>query len=323
MRNDPFESGLHHLRNPWASHFFELIREPVILIDPEGVVLDCNPAAIVLFGYAKDEMIGMTGAELAADPNAWHRERGNIIKELAEVGNWKIEFLLRTKGGRRFWGSVSMTAFHDEHGKYIGNISLFRDETDLIETRKARDLQNSVFSQMSEGVVILDRTGRNFYSNAAAEQIFQKSIPYRRNENLIEVVARAAGWPEEATPIMEKLIAGQTWASSEGVRFDFQPDKIVSLSFAPVKDVEGNLSSILMMLHDITVLSEALEQVRDREASLKQTQRIARCGSWIYRWATEEVWCSQEAYEVMGYPPDENFDLSTWCEFFTETTGVD
>lgn len=50
---------------------FENALDAMLLADDEGSYLDANPAACALTGYERDELVGLTGADLSADAGAF------------------------------------------------------------------------------------------------------------------------------------------------------------------------------------------------------------------------------------------------------------
>jgi PAS domain S-box-containing protein len=101
----------------------------IILLDPDGTVIDWNAGAQKLKGYTPAEIIGKNfrlfypreekGAGLPERLLNEAREHGSVMHE-----GWRVK-----KDGTRFWGSITITALHDEQGKIIGFSKVTRDLT--------------------------------------------------------------------------------------------------------------------------------------------------------------------------------------------------
>ncbi len=80
---------------------FEHSSDPVFLLDPLNIILDVNPAAISIYGYSREEFIGMDASRLVAP------EHAPLIVErrtqLLERGFLSYENVHLTKDGRRLF----------------------------------------------------------------------------------------------------------------------------------------------------------------------------------------------------------------------------
>ena len=72
----------------WQRQTFQAMAEGVIVTDPEGVILEWNPAATAIFGYAREETLGKTATFLHP------REEGTdllarILRGVERDGRWR------------------------------------------------------------------------------------------------------------------------------------------------------------------------------------------------------------------------------------------
>jgi PAS domain S-box-containing protein len=108
----------------------------ILLLDREGYVLNWNKGAEKIKGYKAEEIIGRsfsvfyteearkTGHPLELIQKA--RDRGKAMEE-----GWRVR-----KDGTTFWGSIVITALHDEENQVIGFTKVTRD---LTERKLAED----------------------------------------------------------------------------------------------------------------------------------------------------------------------------------------
>lgn len=68
--------------------------------------------------------------------------------------------------------------------------------------------------------------------------------------------------------------------------------------------VDGTPERMMGVLRDITVRKLALEAVRQREAELKEAQRLAKLGNWKWDIETNKVTWSEELYRIAGRDPN-------------------
>lgn len=115
----------------------------IIMIDPQGNILDWNIGAERMFGYTADEITGQNGKQLftpedvASDVPQRERDKAAVVGS-AEDKRWHIR-----KDGTRFWVSGVTTALRDEKGHLRAFAKVARDMTEDMqaeeELRQARD----------------------------------------------------------------------------------------------------------------------------------------------------------------------------------------
>jgi|GEM_PF-291706 len=108
----------------------------IILLDKDGTILNWNKGAEKIKGYKEEEIIGRN-FEIFYLPE--DREQGvpqKIIQEATLNGKKAIEGWRLRKDGSRFWGSIVVTALHNDQGTIIGFTKVTRD---LTERKLAED----------------------------------------------------------------------------------------------------------------------------------------------------------------------------------------
>jgi PAS domain S-box-containing protein len=73
----------------------------------------------------------------------------------------------------------------------------------------------------------------------------------------------------------------------------------------PVKDAEGDIEGLVLIILDVTERIRAEEQLISSQASLSEAQRIAHLGSWDWNIETNELVWSDEIYRIFGLSPEE------------------
>jgi PAS domain S-box-containing protein len=106
-------------------------QEAIAILTLEAKIFDLNKAGLDLFGYDRNEIIGMDAAGLlCASPDDLHR----LQSEMERRGSVKdLEMQFRRKDGKRIDCSVSATAWQDKDG-LLGYLSVVRDVTAQKET---------------------------------------------------------------------------------------------------------------------------------------------------------------------------------------------
>lgn len=108
----------------------------IILLDREGTILNWNNGARKIKGYTDEEIIGKNFRifYLPEDLESYLPEK--LITQAVDTGRAVNEGWRMRKNGTAFWGSVVITALHDNKGNIIGFSKVTRD---LTERKLAED----------------------------------------------------------------------------------------------------------------------------------------------------------------------------------------
>jgi len=119
-------------------------------------IMDCNAAALELFGYTKDELVGQTTALLHVDRSAqeeFFKQQNLAVDERGVLTH--LEYRMKRKGGALFPVEISVTPLNDSEGKTTGWVNVIRDislrilaERMVAEEREA--LKKDVFDKTTE-----------------------------------------------------------------------------------------------------------------------------------------------------------------------------
>ncbi len=176
-----------------ARAIFDGIHDAVIVHDQRGRILDANPAACWQFGYAREELLGMTTSQLDAPDFG-----SGFLEELKcqyQEDKLVCEGLHRTKSGRKI--PVEVTTSRVQFGNQVAVLAILRDITErralertqlefaTAQMRNAEEMEIKnralsesamLYRQLAEGsldgIVVADGDGRITLFNPAAEKIF-------------------------------------------------------------------------------------------------------------------------------------------------------
>ena len=125
------------LDNVYAS-----LDEAVFIVDPESrVIVSCNRAAEIIFGYDKSEMIGRNTSFLHVNEKTYKEFGEKLPPNLTGKGVFRKEFQLRRKNGETFYSEHSVKTVHIGGNRDAVHISVIRDIT--TQKNALRELENS------------------------------------------------------------------------------------------------------------------------------------------------------------------------------------
>lgn len=108
--------------------------DAIITKDLNGIITSWNDAAVRLFGYSGDEMIGKSVLQII--PEELHHEEPSILERLrAGIRIEHFETVRMKKGGECFDASLTISPVRDNQGTIVGASKILRD----ISARKKVD----------------------------------------------------------------------------------------------------------------------------------------------------------------------------------------
>jgi PAS domain S-box-containing protein len=117
-----------------ASAISEIEDYAIILMDTEGNILNWNKGAQNIKGYTSEEIIGKNFQQFYTESDKRDNKPGTLINKAREAGRAHDEGFRVRKDGSLFWGSITITAVHNENGDVVGFSKVTRD---LTERKKA------------------------------------------------------------------------------------------------------------------------------------------------------------------------------------------
>lgn len=102
----------------------------IILLDLEGYIINWNRGAQQIKGYSEQEIIGKNFRIFYQEEDRSNKLPEKLIREAFINGRASHEGWRLRKDGTTFWGSIVITALHDENGNTIGFSKVTRDLTE-------------------------------------------------------------------------------------------------------------------------------------------------------------------------------------------------
>ena len=117
---------------PMIEQLFTASIDSIITTDINGIINELNPKAEIMFGYSREEFIGMHVKELYASAEEFEKVFTIISKE----GIFKGEIHNKAKSGHIIHSFLSASCMLDEKGDFIGMMGVSRDITADISLQK-------------------------------------------------------------------------------------------------------------------------------------------------------------------------------------------
>jgi PAS domain S-box-containing protein len=160
------------------SQFFETIPEYCYITSPDGEILDTNPAACKMLGYAKDEIVGKPLSAIY-DPESFSRII-DLLEKWKNTGTLRNEELvIVTRNGEKRDVLLNAGSVLDATGNLLFSTSVHVDITDFkaVQKRLQEDegRLDAIIESAMDAVIATDENQLIVVFNPAAESMFRCS----------------------------------------------------------------------------------------------------------------------------------------------------
>src|SRR3972149_5150277 len=282
----------------------------LVITDQEGRIVLVNREAERMFGYGRAELLGQAVEILVPE----RLRRGHVRRREGYLASPSMRslganrcLLGRRQDGTEFPTEIGLS--YVETGDGILVMSAIADTTQRRRVEEALRKTNETLQALVQaspvGIAILDPDGRVEMWNPAAERMFGWSAEGVLGRPLPTV---PDGKEEEHRALRERVLKG---GASSGVEVqrrakDGSPLDI-SLSTAPLRDMDGNISGIVGMMCGITERKRAEEKLSEREEWLSTT--LSSIGDAVIATDTEGrvTFVNPAAQSLTGWGQEEAF----------------
>ena len=255
---------------------FENAPVGIVLVEPNGRVIECNPVFSAMIGYSELELRGIS-------PLVWnhpddiaetHRLR-DVLESGAQDQVIQEKRYVR-RDGTTFWGRLTAAAIRNAERSIESYILVVEDITVARQARLRREaaltLFKSLIESMRDGIVVESHDRRITAVNPAWLAIFGQSGHPEQIVGLdvreaLKPVAPLTYEPDEFLATIERRIADAEPARDT---VHFTDGRVFERDYAPIKG-GGSGSGHMWVYHDLTDLLTL-------QAQLRQSQKMEAVG---------------------------------------------
>jgi PAS domain S-box-containing protein len=136
----------------------------IILLDNDGNIIDWNKGAENIKGYKAEEILGQNFRIFYLPEDRQKKLPETLINKAIHEGKAEHEGWRVRKDGTKFWGSIIITALHDDNNNIIGFSKVTRD---LTERKAAEEKQKKYYEDIERKNEALRRSEERYHRMVA------------------------------------------------------------------------------------------------------------------------------------------------------------
>ncbi len=277
--------------------------DAILTIDEKGTIESFNHAAVLMFGYAAEEVIGQNVKMLMPAP--FHEEHDSYLQHYQETGERKIIGIGREVEGRRKNGStleLDLAVSEAWVGRRVFT-GILRDITEKNQAREAILEQADLIEHAHDAILVRDLEGRIiFWNNGAVEMYgWSKEEAAGQYKHLL----LKTQFPISREAMAQELMDSGRWVGElihsrrDGVQL-----KVASRQMMP-RDSKGRPRAVLEINIDITVQKQTQALLEESESRLRLAIENAGLGLWDWDLISNKMLYDDHWKEILGFSPDE------------------
>ena len=300
--------------NTMLQTLIHAIPDMVFFKDAEGLFLMGNKAMEESMGLKQEDFVGKSDDELSppdvaeackrSDAEAIKRGKPTQSEENYTDKNGEIRFL-----------DVIKAPTYDGRGNITGLVVVGRDITDRVEVERrlqeSEDKFRSIFEQAIDGIMIADPAQKR---NIEANRAICAMLGYNRDELVTLRVEDIH--PKEALPrildLFEQQVRGEISLAPD-VPMLRKDGSILYVDVNSTSVILGGKKCLIGIFRDITERKKADKKLQKSELRLRESQEVARLGSWNSDEVNNTLDWSDETFRLFDKDPA---TFTTSVEYF-------
>lgn len=270
----------------------EIDEYAIILLSKEGIIQTWNKGAEKIKQYTESEAVGKHFEMFYLPEDRAAQLPSRLLTEAAETGRAIHEGWRMRKDRSRFWGSITLTAVHDNSGAVVGFSKVTRDLTDRKNAEEklriyAEELQarneallsseeryHKMIAEVQDyAIILLSRNGEIENWNAGAERIKGYSAKEAIGRNF-----RIFYLPEDRARKLPEQLIGEATSNGKAVHEGWRIRKDGtrfwgSIVITALHGSDGSIIGFSKVTRDLTEKKVADDKIRDYAKALEVTNK--------------------------------------------------
>lgn len=290
----------------YAKSLFTASHIPLIVMDAEtGVYVDCNEAAVKIYGYAnREEVLGKTPLDVSAPTQYDGSDSAAEVKKHKEAARRENSHVFEWRHQRangEIWDAYVHLMFLKNRGLPLIQFQL-QDITERKKVEKtvieSEETLRSFFDAISEPLLLTDPQGTILMAN--------ETMARRLGKNVNELIGLCQYdfFPPDVAQNRKKYY-DRVVLTGEPVHFEDQRDnRTFEISAYPVFDEQRAVSKISIYVRDITERKRMEEDLRQTEKKFRDLAEKSVVGVYVLQDGLFK-YVNEKHAEILGYTTEE------------------
>jgi PAS domain S-box-containing protein len=266
---------------------FESIKDPVIVSDMMGNILDVNDAALRISGWSREKWTGINALEVVHEKDR-QAVVESLMKQMEEGPNEELtECTFVVGDGRELEVDFSSSLIHDSSGQPIGTVTVARDITERkraeMAIRESEEKLRAIFNSVRDGILVIDLEGNFKEFNEATMSMTGYSREELAGKSAFEFILEEDR--EKVVQDMSTTLTDKHTQALTSYRLLAKGGKVfdAELSSGMMLDSEGNPIALIGVMRDVTdrkqIEDKLVKAKEDLERSNKELEQFAYVAS--------------------------------------------
>lgn len=245
--------------------------DAILMLNKDRVIVSCNQACLVLFGYERKEMEGQPARMIHPSDESFNSFGKASYPAIENYGTYTTELEILHKDGSLIPVETTTSLLKSSDASKGGYVAILRDITKRRQADEYRIRLETAIEQAAEGVMITDAEGMIQYVNPALERItgYSREEITKQNPKIFQ-----SGKHDEAfyRSMWKTLTSGKIW---QGHFINKRKDNSIyeeDTTIAPIKNATGKIVNYVAVKRDVT------DEI-NRERQLRQGQKMEAIGT--------------------------------------------
>ncbi len=178
-----------------------------------------------------------------------------------------------------------------------------------------KQILKNIVNSIPESLLIKDNDGKPIVSNNSYEKLMKELKNEFANEKEFANFCRDEEKKEYISDI-HVISTGNEISYERIYTFKKGRRRVLQFSKSPYSDEYGNVIGVVILQKDITDKKSSEEKLFYNEKRLRETQKIAKLGTWEYNFVSNKFFSSEETFRIFGLDEKSDMDFDSFLSLF-------
>lgn len=266
-----------------------------------------SPKLATIFGHSSKHK--MKHAEMLGQLHV--DDKVNIVEpafqKALETGLYQYEARILHKDSSTHWIRTIGKVYRNEFGEPLRMLGTLSDITEWKNAERKLAQLGEIVRSSDDAIIAKTLDGTIISWNEAAEKMFGFSEAEMVGSSILRLIPDDLY--HEEVEIVSQLKKGQRIDHFETKRLTKDKKLLdISLTVSPIHDSRGNIMGASKIARDITSQKRNEKLLAQQKEQLEIVIETSGLGTWEINFQTNEVAYSDRYLEILGVPPNANYD---------------